>query len=314
MNQMRAAGARGCFVLLTIPPVPEKPDQPDPKKNRPAPRAGKSAARPSGQQPAKPVARPAAAGAKPALAKPAQAKPAGAAQPNAAKAPFAPAPGKKPPRRSSNTMLIGLAAGGVLMAAVAVIGLVVSREDAVSTPSATVDAKLSSPPTPAATVVPANADSPATAAEVAHNGIIEVADDGRTLWASPTSGKPLTFDYLPSGTQAFIVLRRSTSWRPAKARSCSTRWDQAGLGPATGSPRRWASSWPTSSNCRWPCCPTTPTRCRRRWSPASPGPSTRRRCSRPGKTRLRPSMSARSISRVRAWPITFRPPAMAAWR
>lgn len=34
-----------------------------------------------------------------------------------------------------------------------------------------------------------------------------VDDDGNSLWLSPTAGEPLSVDYLPSGTQAIVVLR-----------------------------------------------------------------------------------------------------------
>lgn len=36
-----------------------------------------------------------------------------------------------------------------------------------------------------------------------------VDDDGHSLWISPTAGEPLSLDYLPSGTQALVVLRPS---------------------------------------------------------------------------------------------------------
>jgi hypothetical protein len=45
---------------------------------------------------------------------------------------------------------------------------------------------------------------PAGAAEPA---VEVIADDGQTLWASPTSGPPLNFGYLPAGAQAILVLR-----------------------------------------------------------------------------------------------------------
>src|SRR5205085_10642793 len=34
-----------------------------------------------------------------------------------------------------------------------------------------------------------------------------IADDGKTLWASPTAGEPINLQYLPLGGQAFIVVR-----------------------------------------------------------------------------------------------------------
>src|SRR5512147_1564736 len=37
--------------------------------------------------------------------------------------------------------------------------------------------------------------------------IRQIDDDGTTLWASPTAGEPLTVRYLPSGIQAYLVLR-----------------------------------------------------------------------------------------------------------
>ena len=39
------------------------------------------------------------------------------------------------------------------------------------------------------------------------NKIELVADDGKTLWISPTSGEPLNFRYFPGGAQAVLVLR-----------------------------------------------------------------------------------------------------------
>ncbi len=37
--------------------------------------------------------------------------------------------------------------------------------------------------------------------------IRQIDDDGKTLWASPTAGEPLAVRYLPSGIQAYLVLR-----------------------------------------------------------------------------------------------------------
>jgi hypothetical protein len=38
-------------------------------------------------------------------------------------------------------------------------------------------------------------------------GIALVDDDGQTLWTSPTAGNPIILNYLPSGAQAFLILR-----------------------------------------------------------------------------------------------------------
>ena len=38
---------------------------------------------------------------------------------------------------------------------------------------------------------------------------VEIADDGQTLWASPTQGPPLDLRYLASGAQMFLVVRPS---------------------------------------------------------------------------------------------------------
>ena len=38
------------------------------------------------------------------------------------------------------------------------------------------------------------------------------ADDGAVLWASPTAGDPVSFDYLPPGAQMFLIARPADRW------------------------------------------------------------------------------------------------------
>ena len=57
--------------------------------------------------------------------------------------------------------------------------------------------------------------------------VVEVADDGQTLWAAPPGGRPLTLDYLPSGAQVILVLRPSELLAHAEG----AKWLDA-LGPA----------------------------------------------------------------------------------
>lgn len=52
------------------------------------------------------------------------------------------------------------------------------------------------------------------------------ADDGSTLWASPTQGSPLSLVYLPPGVQAILVLRPADLMRQADAEKIT-----AALGP-----------------------------------------------------------------------------------
>jgi hypothetical protein len=53
----------------------------------------------------------------------------------------------------------------------------------------------------------ADAPSPPGAPPAAHAKVVEVDDDGQTLWVSPTHGGPLDFRYVPSSAQVILVLR-----------------------------------------------------------------------------------------------------------
>jgi hypothetical protein len=108
------------------------------------------------------------------------------------------------PRRKSRqaaTWIVLASAGGMLIAAVA---LIASSGDSTRPAASPSDSPPPAPQSPAAPAQPV-ANSPALDATV----IEEVVDDpkGELLWASPTAGKPLSLAYIPAGTQCLFHLR-----------------------------------------------------------------------------------------------------------
>jgi serine/threonine protein kinase len=128
-------------------------------------------------------------------------------------------------RHASNTTLIGVGAGLILIALVALVGYLVADRG----PATTIElpatksasgtnnvAGASVPPSGGAnpensaaeTNAPvAGSETPRDGAASSPNATHEVDDDGQSLWARPTAGQPLDARYLPAGTQLFLALR-----------------------------------------------------------------------------------------------------------
>ena len=128
-------------------------------------------------------------------------------------------------RKSQQKMLFG----GIAVLAVLMITFIIykstSRETtpdedvAVNTPAPTPDKGKNPPPTPTSILTqgkvppePPPMEQPMapvaeTKAPAGEEKTALIADDGKTLWASPTSGTPLNFSELPSSAQIFMSLR-----------------------------------------------------------------------------------------------------------
>ena len=118
----------------------------------------------------------------------------------------------KPARhRFSNASVIGVGVGAALTLTMVIGGLLLIRDR---------DSDDNRPPPfvsnvgPAASVEPSgdrddSSQGEAVPAEpvVAQPNDGQIDDDGQTLWTSPTAGAPLALSYLPSGAQAFLVVR-----------------------------------------------------------------------------------------------------------
>ncbi len=76
------------------------------------------------------------------------------------------------------------------------------------TPTSSASRTTSKPVTPAAGGTPAPAKTPA-AGSGAEPGLVQelIADDGTSLWASPTNGPPVSFRCVPPEAQMFLILR-----------------------------------------------------------------------------------------------------------
>lgn len=118
-----------------------------------------------------------------------------------------------------------VASAAVALMALAVLGWKLwprsSPPAAPAAPSASPSPTAEDRPTPAA---PATAAEPA--APVATFAERLVADDGATLWASPTAGPPWSLDYVPAGAQVMLCLRP----RALLAHPEGPRW-LAAMGP-----------------------------------------------------------------------------------
>ncbi|MEM8866494.1 MAG: hypothetical protein AAGF31_13195 [Planctomycetota bacterium] len=104
----------------------------------------------------------------------------------------------KPRNRQRNQLLI---TAGVMGLLVLVGGAVVFS----SLPDSAVPPASTSEPVAAEATQPAS--PPEAPAEPAPSGPTLVEDDGQTLWASPTTGEPLSLRYLPPGCQFILSVR-----------------------------------------------------------------------------------------------------------
>jgi serine/threonine protein kinase len=135
-------------------------------------------------------------------------------------APYARTAGSEPalPRRqarsrSSRPFYVILAVAAVGLAAIAGAALFLNRgEPTAVTPAPTKDESAAAvdPASPVSETTEGTETLPSEkepASEDAAPNLLLVDDDGKTLWASPTSGRPIVLDYLPSGAQVIAVLR-----------------------------------------------------------------------------------------------------------
>jgi hypothetical protein len=125
--------------------------------------------------------------------------------------------------RRTNATLIGATAGLAVVALIGVAGfMLIDRGDTAATsardPAAkvvgkdantsrqTADNRAADAPAKTTALEPSPAaQGPDEAARSAAGG--QIAADGKTLWASPTAGAPLSLRYLPSSGQVFLALR-----------------------------------------------------------------------------------------------------------
>jgi serine/threonine protein kinase len=135
-----------------------------------------------------------------------------------------------------NGLFAALAAGCILLAALIVVAL---SEFGDETPTA--NGQSDSPAKtddPNGTEVTSSDNPP----PLVQNGVsvVEIPDDGTTLWSSPTSGKPLVLAHVPAGAQLLIVARPAAilatdsgqrAWGPDSAASAPLRrWIQSTVG------------------------------------------------------------------------------------
>jgi hypothetical protein len=123
-------------------------------------------------------------------------------------------------RRRSNTPLfigLGMAAVGVIVAAILVLPSNEAKKKHGHAAVAHVPAvehetppDVESGPPKTTLPTPTAKPSPKEAAPSNPGAVIEVADDGQSLWISPTHGPPIDLRYLANGGQMFLVLRPSS--------------------------------------------------------------------------------------------------------
>jgi serine/threonine protein kinase len=108
-------------------------------------------------------------------------------------------------RRWSKSLLIMASVGLASLVAIIVTALLVFRGDgAGDTPPAAISEVKPVAATPSSTPESLAPQSPANAKT--SEQMIE-PDDGTALWIAPAAGEPLSLNYLPSGSQVFLVLR-----------------------------------------------------------------------------------------------------------
>jgi hypothetical protein len=128
--------------------------------------------------------------------------------------PRAPLPSRLPPpepRKNSPWLLFSVVGGCAVVSALVIGGLLMFGPSPPPPPPAP---ERIEPPPLESKAEPATAPA---AEEVANNSGADLSplvdDDGRTLWASPTNGKPLDLAYLPPGCQIIISLRFNDIFR-----------------------------------------------------------------------------------------------------
>jgi serine/threonine protein kinase len=115
-------------------------------------------------------------------------------------------------RRSSRPLYVILALSAIALAVIAGVVAMMNRAQPVTVAPAQVPGSVAAgePADAGATPPPATESLPgadASSGDDRSANLLLVADDGKTLWASPTNGAPIVLDYLPSGAQVIVVLR-----------------------------------------------------------------------------------------------------------
>jgi hypothetical protein len=111
------------------------------------------------------------------------------------------------------------------------IGLVVSNRDREVSPQPQTE---NDTPESGGTGATGN-DSGALATDDSDGGVVTIPDDGQTLWASPVSGEPIAWAYLPARAEMVLALRPAELLRHAEGPKIISS-----LGPAGA--RAWAAA------------------------------------------------------------------------
>ena len=108
-------------------------------------------------------------------------------------------------RSSNNGLLAGIAALAVIVVVV-FVALMLSSSANLPVKSSVLAEKNKVAAEPASDEQPAEGAKPAPTVRTDVT-VTEIDDDGQTLWTSPTTGEPLSLNYLPSGVQIILTLR-----------------------------------------------------------------------------------------------------------
>jgi hypothetical protein len=109
------------------------------------------------------------------------------------------------PRKGSPWLLVSVVGGCVVMSIMVIGGLLLFGPTPPPPPAVT--AQSEAPPVAAKTDALEAKIAESKTSESSDTSSALVEDDGKTLWASPTNGRPLDLSYLPPGCQIIISIR-----------------------------------------------------------------------------------------------------------
>ena len=118
------------------------------------------------------------------------------------------------PRKNSPWLLVGVVAGCATAAVLVIGGLLMFGPSPPPPPPA--PQRIEPPPLEAKAEPNAAKGDEKPDAESSDDSSALVDDDGKTLWASPTNGKPLDLAYLPPGCQIIISVRFNDIFQRSK--------------------------------------------------------------------------------------------------